>query len=87
MRYGERNGRGGLYRQGYRGTQEILQVTLQQNNDLLEAVLWSDFYQAHRAEVAALKGKVVILTAGIKYSDYSGSNTLNTYKTSLLFTV
>lgn len=66
---------------------KFCKLTLQQNNDLLEAVLWSDFYQAHRSEIAALKGKVVILTAGIKYSDYSGCNTLNTYKTSLLFTV
>lgn len=66
---------------------KFCKLTLQQNNDLLEAVLWSDFYQAHRAEVAALKGRVVILTAGIKYSDFSGCNTLNSYKTSLLFTV
>lgn len=66
---------------------KFCKLTLQQNNDLLETVLWSDFYQAHRAEVAALKGRVVILTAGIKYSDFSGCNTLNSYKTSLLFTV
>lgn len=66
---------------------KFCKLTLQQNNDLLEAVLWSDFYEAHRAEVTALKGRVVILTAGIKYSDFSGCNTLNSYKTSLLFTV
>ena len=66
---------------------KFCKLTLQQNNDLLEAVLWSDFYQTHRAEVATLKGRVVILTAGIKYSDFSGCNTLNSYKTSLLFTV
>lgn len=66
---------------------KFCKLTLQQNNDLLEAVLWSDFYEVHRAEVAALKGRVVILTAGIKYSDFSGCNTLNSYKTSLLFTV
>ena len=66
---------------------KFCKLTLQQNNDLLETVLWSDFYEVHRAEVAALKGRVVILTAGIKYSDFSGCNTLNSYKTSLLFTV
>lgn len=66
---------------------KFCKLIFQQNNDLLEAVLWSDFYQAHRSEVAVLKGKVAILTGGIKYSDYSGCNTLNTYKTSLLFTV
>ena len=66
---------------------KFCKLTLQQNNDLLETVLWSDVYEVHRAEVAALKGRVVILTAGIKYSDFSGCNTLNSYKTSLLFTV
>lgn len=66
---------------------KFCKLTLQQNNDLLEAVLWSDFYEIHRNEVSTLKGRVVILTASIKYSDYSGSNTLNSYKTSLLFTV
>lgn len=66
---------------------KFCKLTLQQNNDLLEAVLWSDFYEVHRTVVAALKGRVVILTAGIKYSDFSGCNTLNSYKTSLLFTV
>lgn len=66
---------------------KFCKLIFQQNNDLLGAVLWSDFYQAHRSEVAVLKGKVAILTGGIKYSDYSGCNTLNTYKTSLLFTV
>lgn len=66
---------------------KFCKLTLQQNNDLLEAVLWSDFYEIHRNEVSTFKGRVVILTASIKYSDYSGSNTLNSYKTSLLFTV
>lgn len=66
---------------------KFCKLMLQQNNDLQEAVLWSDFYEAHRTEVATLKGRVVILTASIKYSDFSGCNTLNSYKTSLLFTV
>lgn len=62
-------------------------LTLQQNNDTVEAVLWSDFYDAHRSEALELKGRVVIFTATVKYSDYSGTNTLNSFKTSLLFTV
>lgn len=66
---------------------KFCKLTLQQNNDLLEAVLWSDFYEIRRNEVSTLKGRVAILTASIKYSDYSSSNTLNSYKTSLLFTV
>ena len=62
-------------------------LILQQNNDLMEYVCWTDFYLAHRTEIAALKDKVVILTAVIRYSDYKGANGLQTYKTSLLYSV
>ncbi|KAA6302900.1 MAG: DNA polymerase III subunit alpha [Candidatus Ordinivivax streblomastigis] len=60
-------------------------IKLQQNNDLMELVCWSDFYHEHKNEISALKDKIIIVTASIKYSDYTGSNNLNTYKTSLLF--
>lgn len=62
-------------------------LMLQQNNDLMECVCWNDFYLAHRTEIAALKDKVVILTAVIRYSDYKGANGLQTYKTSLLYSL
>lgn len=62
-------------------------LMLQQNNDLMECVCWNDFYLAHRMEIAALKDKVAILTAVIRYSDYKGANGLQTYKTSLLYSV
>lgn len=62
-------------------------LLLQQNNDLIECVCWNDFYLAHRSEITALKDKVVILTAVIRYSDYKGANGLQTYKTSLLYRV
>ena len=39
----------------------------------------------HRTEIQSLKDRVVILTAVIRYSDYNGCNTLQTYKNSLLF--
>lgn len=62
-------------------------LMLQQNNDLLECVCWNDFYMAHRGEISGLKDQVVILTAVIRYSDYKGSNGLQTYKTSLIYKV
>ena len=58
---------------------EVANTTPTERDDETVEIAWS--------EVAALKGRVVILTAGIKYSDFSGCNTLNTYKTSLLFIV
>nr|DAM13562.1 MAG TPA: DNA polymerase III, alpha subunit [Caudoviricetes sp.] len=59
-------------------------IVLQQNTDTMELVCWNDFYSAHRSEIAALKYRIVIVSAVIKYSDYAGVNTLNTYKTSIL---
>ena len=60
-------------------------LTLSQNNRLAECVCWNDYYMEHRIEIQSLKDRVVILTAVIRYSDYNGCNTLQTYKNSLLF--
>ena len=60
-------------------------LILSQNNRLMECVCWNDYYMAHRTEIQSLKDKVVILTAMVRYSDYSGCNTLQTTKNSLLF--
>ena len=60
-------------------------LVLAQNNQIVECVCWNDFYSAHKSEIQSLKDKVVILTAVIRYSDYNGSNALQTYKNSLMF--
>lgn len=60
-------------------------LTLSQNNRLAECVCWNDYYMEHRTEIQSLKDRVVILTGVIRYSDYNGCNTLQTYKNSLLF--
>jgi DNA polymerase-3 subunit alpha len=59
-------------------------LTLQQNTDTMELVCWNDFYAPRRKEIAGLKDKIIILTAMIKYSDYTGTNALNTMKSSVL---
>lgn len=59
-------------------------LTLQQNTDTMELVCWNDFYAPRRKEIAGLKDKIVVVTAVIKYSDYTGSNALNTTKMSIL---
>lgn len=66
-------------------SKRFAKLTLSQNNRLVECVCWNDYYAAHRAEIQSLKDKVVILTAMVRYSDYSGCNTLQTTKNSLLF--
>lgn len=62
-------------------------IKLQQNNDLMELVCWNDFYSIHKKEFSSIKDKIIIITAGIKYSDYAGSNNLNTFKTSQIYIV
>lgn len=66
-------------------SKRFAKLTLSQNNRLTECVVWNDYYTAHRAEIQSLKDKVVILTAMVRYSDYSGCNTLQTTKNTLLF--
>lgn len=60
-------------------------LMLQQNNRLCECVCWDDFYTEHRTEIQSLKDRIVILTATVRYSGYSGTNILQTTKSSLLF--
>ena len=60
-------------------------LTLSQNNRLAECVCWNDYYMEHHTVIQSLKDRVGILTAVIRYSDYNGCNTLQTYRNSLLF--
>jgi DNA polymerase-3 subunit alpha len=66
---------------------QFAKVKLQQNSDLMELVCWNTYYREHREEFTGIKDKTLILTATIKYSDYSLCNTLQMLKTSLLFTL
>lgn len=65
----------------------ICKLHLQQNNDLIKLVCWNDFYTENKAELRGIKDKIIIVSAVVKYNDYSGGNSLNTYKTSRLFTL
>lgn len=64
---------------------KFCKLKLQQNNDLIELAFWNDFYISHKSEINNLKDKMIIATCIIKYSEYAGTNSLHTYKTSLLF--
>lgn len=66
---------------------KFCKIKLQQNNDLMEQVIWNDFYAAHKSEINNLKDKMIITTCIVKYSEYTGANSLQNYKTSLLFNV
>lgn len=59
-------------------------LKLQQNNELIEYIAWSDFYEPNKKSIQEVKDRIVILTGAIKYSDYSGTNTINSFKHTLL---
>lgn len=50
----------------------------------MELVCWSDFLGELKVPITSLKDKVIIVSAIIKYSDYTGANSLNTHKTSIM---
>lgn len=51
-------------------------VTLQQNNDMSELVIWPEEYMTARAHLINAKNKLIVCMAAIKYSDYAGQNNL-----------
>ncbi len=63
----------------------FVKLILSQNNQTVECTLWDDFYRAHKVELQSIKGTIIILTAVIRYSDYTAGNTLQSYRNSLLF--
>lgn len=63
---------------------QFCKLKLQQNNDLMELVIWSDFYNENKNLIGSLKDKIIIVSAVIKYSDYLAGNNLNTYKSSII---
>lgn len=66
---------------------KFVKLMLQQNNDVAELVCWNDFYTVHHDELAGIKDRIVIISAMVKYSDYNGGNSLQTYKSSLIHIV
>lgn len=59
------------------GEQEVFcKITLQQNNDMAELVIWPEEYRNARALLVGAKNKLIICMVTIKYSDYVGHNNL-----------
>lgn len=66
------------------GEQEIFcKITLQQNNDMAELVIWPDEYRNARALLVGAKNKLIICMAQIRYSDYVGHNNLQMTRNNL----
>lgn len=65
-------------------------VLLQQNNDLVEMVIWNDEWSNLRSKFcnggspSSAKNKMIICSAQVKYSDFAGGNNLQIYKSSVV---
>lgn len=65
-------------------------VLLQQNNDLVEMVIWNDEWINLRSKFcnggspSSAKNKMIICSAQVKYSDFAGGNNLQIYKSSVV---
>lgn len=65
-------------------------LLLQQNNDLVEMIIWNDEWINVRATLckggplSCAKNKMLICSAQVKYSDYTGGNNLQLYKSSII---
>lgn len=65
-------------------------LLLQQNNDLVEMIIWNDEWMNVRAtlckggSLSSAKNKMLICSAQVKYSDYTGGNNLQLYKSSII---
>lgn len=66
-------------------SKRFAKLLLSQNGQTVECVLWDEFYKSYKSELTQISGKIIILTAMIRYSHYSGCNTLQSYHNSLLF--
>lgn len=65
-------------------TEIFCKITLQQNNDMCECVVWPEEYAHHRGVLLTAKDKLAIFSATVKHNDYEGKNNLQFNKTTLL---
>lgn len=65
----------------------FVKLALQQNNDMAEMVCWSETCEKYKDVFSGLKGRIVIVSGMVKYSDYSGANNLQSTKSSIIHIV
>ena len=65
-------------------------LLLQQNNDLVEMIIWNDEWVNVRAilckggPLGSAKNKMLICSAQVRHSDFTGKNNLQLYKSSII---
>lgn len=58
--------------------------TLQQNNELIELIVWPENYSRFKEQLINSKDKIILMSCMVKWSDFSNQNTLQDYKGSIL---
>lgn len=67
------------------GEQETFcKLTLQQNNDMAELIIWPEEYRNARVLISGAKNKLIVCMAQIKYSEYVGHNNLQLTRNNLI---
>ncbi len=67
------------------GDNEVFcKLLLQQNNDTIECILWTEDYAKHRGAILGAKDKLIVALCVVRYSDFAKSNALQFYKNSIL---
>ena len=65
-------------------TEKFCKLTLQQNNDICECVVWPEEYDKFRPQLQSAKDRLIVFSCTIKYSDYIGKNSLQFTRNSKL---
>ena len=67
------------------GEQEVFcKLTLQQNNDTTNLIIWSSEWKNARAQIIKKKNKIISCMAGVRYSEFSGKNELQLTRNNLI---
>lgn len=62
----------------------FVKLQLQQNNELMEMTLWNDDYDRFKDLILISKGRIMIASVLVRWSDFSNMNTLQVYKSSVI---
>lgn len=65
-------------------TETFCKLTLQQNNDMVEMVVWPEEYKKCRPQLLEAKNKLIICMSLIRYSDHTGKNNLQLTRNALI---
>lgn len=62
----------------------FLKIILQQNNNLMEMIIWNDNYEKFKDIFSIAKGRIIIVSAITRWSNFSNQNTLQAYRSSVV---